>query len=301
MFMLSPVQEYSNLIDKYSKLSTRKRERPSASTMKRITIYWNKFLSSGNSIDYIGFIEWLSNMELSQNSKKTIAASVGKMMYMFDVISSDEFARIKSAFQSRYGSWSEKVMSDSDLIKFFDELSAHGKTDFSRDRNLLLFLTMSMTGARVGQVIDLQLDDIELTPTHTRIDFKTSKKNELSVKYEDKITHLIPINSTLFGKNLRILLQNYLTLHRKYLQNCWLFPAISGEQMTTANVLMICRNIAPDTGITPHSFRHTAVHRVVSQHGIAKGAMFAGHTNINTTKRYIGRTVDMMDEVYPNE
>ena len=203
------------ILQEYLNLSTSKRETSSPSTRKQLGIYWNKFIESNYSVSYSGLRDWLISINLSSSSKKSISGSLARMMYTYELISKDEYDRLRHSFKAKSNSWSEKVLSDADLIEFFNLLITMKIDKFYILRNLTLFMLLLITGMRIGQALDLTIEDISLTSEYIKLTIRTAKKNDTNTRYQNDYTLSIPNTSGYKQINLRNLIEVYLDLRSK--------------------------------------------------------------------------------------
>lgn len=294
-------QEQMRLIlQEYLNLSTSKRETSSPSTRKQLGIYWNKFIASDYSVSYSGLRDWLISINLSSSSKKSISGSLARMMYTYELISKDEYDRLRHSFKAKSNSWSEKVLSDADLVEFFNLLITMKIDKFYILRNLTLFMLLLITGMRIGQALDLTIEDVSLTNEYIKLTIRTAKKNDTNTRYQNDYTLSIPNTSGYKQINLRNLIEVYLDLRSKTVpKDTTVFLCTKGGNTIDAeNIRNLCRGMKTTTRITPHRFRHTAISNVALNHGITKAAILANHSSIETTKRYIKPTEEDMSDVF---
>lgn len=288
------------IFDSYSKLSTRKREVMSPPTKKRLGYYWGRFVNSTYNVSYDGFRDWLLNAELHANSKKSICHSIGKMMYMYELITLSEFDRLKSAFNAIQPNWSNKVIPPDFLDIFFRRLINRDVSNFYITRDVSIFMVMLITGIRVGQLLELSMEDVELTDTHIVFKVSTSKKNDIGYSYEDKYILNVPNCAGYKSINLRNVIEEYINYRKRIIDNDIdsFICNRNGKKMGDENIRVLCKRVMPEYRITPHSFRHTAISKAAIEHGITKAALLANHSNMNTTKRYIKPQGGDLDDVY---
>ena len=288
------------ILQEYLNLSTSKRESSSPSTRKQLGIYWNKFIESSHSVSYSGLRDWLIDIKLSSSSKKSISGSLARMMYTYELLSKDEYDRLRHSFKARSNSWSEKVLSDADLVEFFNLLITMKIDKFYILRNLTLFMLLLITGMRISQALELEMEDITLTDEYIKLTVNTSKKNDTSTRYQSDYRLSIPNTSGYKQINLRNLIEVYLTLRAKTVtQEATAFLCTKGGNTIEAeNIRNLCRGMKTTTRVTPHRFRHTAISNAALKHGIAKAAILANHSSIETTKRYIKPTEEDMSDVF---
>lgn len=294
-------QEQMRLIlQEYLNLSTSKRESSSPSTRKQLGIYWNKFIISDYPVSYSGLRDWLIDIKLSSSSKKSISGSLARMMYTYELLSKDEYDRLRHSFKAKSNSWSEKVLSDADLVEFFNLLITMKIDKFYILRNLTLFMLLLITGVRIGQALELTMDDIVLTDEYIKLTIRTAKKNDTDARYQSDYNLSIPNTSGYKQINLRNLIEVYLDLRSKTVTDeaTALLCTKGGNTIDAENIRNLCRGMKTTTRITPHRFRHTAISNVALNHGITKAAILANHSSIETTKRYIKPTEEDMSDVF---
>lgn len=284
----------------YCKLSTRKREVMSPPTVKRLGLYWHKYINSSYSVSYAGFREWLASLNLHPNSKKSICHSVGKMMYTYELLTLSEFDRLKSMFNARQSNWSKKVIPEEELYKFFKTIVSRDVAHFYIYRDVVIFITMLITGIRVGQLLELYIDDITLLEEHIQFKISTSKKNDMGYNYEDKYIIKVPNDAGFDNVKIGELIREYLGCRQRNVGGVspHFICDINGNKMGDENIRVMCKKFSPNYKLSPHSFRHTAISKVALQFGITKAAILANHTSINTTKKYVQVQVGDMDEIY---
>lgn len=288
-----------DVLKNYLNLSTNKRETSSASTRKRLGIYWSKYIHSQYDISYSGLRDWLIDIPLSNSSKKSISGCMAKMMYVYELITKDEYKRIQDSFKARVPNWSKKVLSDDELIEFFNIIISMKIDKFYVLRNLTLFVLLLITGMRIGQALELTIDDIELTDKYIILNIPTSKKNDTQSNYSEYFTLHIPNTSGYKQINIRNLIEVYLNLRSNLITDGNTFLCTkSGNSIHPENIRNLCRSIKTKTRITPHRFRHTAISNVALNYGITKAAILANHTNINTTKRYVQSVEGDISDVF---
>lgn len=288
------------IFNNYCKLSTRKRETMSPPTKKRLGHYWGRFINTTYNVDYAGLRDWLLSTKLHNNSKKSICHSIGKMMYMYKLLTMSEFDRLKLAFNATQSNWSKKVIPSDFLDTFFKRLIDRDVHNFYISRDATMFVIMLITGIRVGQLLELTIEDIELKEDYTVFNVSTSKKSDIAYNYENKHVLNVPVSAGYKGLNLRDLIELYISYRNDIVSSSVevFICNRNGQKMGDENVRMLCKKIMPEYRITPHSFRHTAISKAAIDHGITKASILANHSNMNTTKRYIKPQGGELDDVY---
>lgn len=156
-----------------------------------------------------------------------------------------------------------------------------------RDKAMLEVLYA--TGMRVTELINIQLDDVNLT-----LEFITCTHN-------DK-TRVIPLGSKAINA-LRVYINDVRSKLVKNLDESCLFVNCNGSPMTRQGFWKIIKfyakkaNIAED--ITPHTIRHSfAAHLVENGCDLQSLQEMLGHSDISTTQIYTKLNKGRLKEVY---
>jgi integrase/recombinase XerC len=155
-------------------------------------------------------------------------------------------------------------------------LAALEGDDWISKRNVALVSLMARAGLRVGEVLSLQLNDVELHPRSGWVTVRAGKGLK-----ERKV----PLSA-----EARRALQEYLNV-RPQVEGP-LFLSKSLAPLRSCNVNDIVDKAARKAGIkkrvTPHILRHTFATRFLQQGGdLATLRELLGHANIATTSRYL--------------
>jgi integrase/recombinase XerD len=157
-----------------------------------------------------------------------------------------------------------------------------------RDRAILELLYA--TGARVSEVVNLDIDDL-VDPTLIRLFGKGSKERIVPVgSFAQKAldAYLIRVRPTLatLGKGTPAVFLNQRG-GRLSRQSIWQIIASAGEQAQLANE------------ISPHTLRHSfATHLLEGGADVRVVQELLGHSSVATTQIYTLITVDALREVY---
>jgi site-specific recombinase XerD len=170
-------------------------------------------------------------------------------------------------------------------------LASVNRTTKDGERDYALLVTMFNTGARVQEILDLKVCDMQLIkPYHVRLLGKGRKER------------LCPLWSQTAD-----LLQQMLNKRNNVLPNEHIFLNHRGQPLTRfgvrylfAKYCKIARKNKPtlvSKRLHPHSMRHsTAVHLLKSGVDIVTISHWLGHASINTTNRYASIDLDMKRE-----
>lgn len=182
----------------------------------------------------------------------------------------------KSLFKIKESSYSVKLVSDHDAGIFLNGLPTW--------RDKLIFKTMYLTGARIGEVLELQIEDIPCP------DFSEQIGVLIGIKSKGKRRDLyVPMK--LIGE-----LDTFILEERSKFQteHGYLFISLqerySGKPLTYRGFYEVWARIKRRTGLSfnCHDVRHTFITRLVeSGMDISVVSMIAGHRHITTTQEYL--------------
>jgi integrase/recombinase XerD len=181
-------------------------------------------------------------------------------------------------------------LEENEMQALLNAVDVHSRTGI-RDRALLLLLYN--TGARVSEIVHLEIPDVRLDGA-----------GQVKLFGKGRKTRLCPLWSET-AKELRTYL-----LHRrpKEPQTQQIFLDANGHPITrfgirhvieryAARALRTCPSMACKT-ITPHSIRHTtAMHLLRSGNDVNMVSYWLGHADINTTHVYIEIDMKMKREM----
>ncbi|HDP69935.1 MAG TPA: site-specific tyrosine recombinase XerD [Actinobacteria bacterium] len=170
------------------------------------------------------------------------------------------------------------------LLNSPDTSSANGQ----RDRALLEILYG--TGIRVGELVQLNLEDINFAQQEVRVFGKGNKER------------VVPINQEALGS-----VKNYLLRRKKsYLKDkdgSALFLNNQGGRLTDGSVRRIIkkyvRQAGIETGITPHVLRHTfATHLLEAGADLRSIQELLGHVDLSSTQIYTQLSRARLKKIY---
>ncbi len=189
----------------------------------------------------------------------------------------------------RVGRSLPKFLSKEDVTRLLDAACKDSGNEARRDAAILELLYA--TGLRVGELVSLNVADIDLQESYIRCWGKGSK---------ERIVHLYP-------KAVKELKQ-YLTLIRpNLLKNrngeTALFVNHRGERLTRQWVWNILKNYGAKAGIqqqiTPHTLRHSfATHLLENGASLRHVQELLGHSSISTTQVYTHLTDHQLHKEY---
>jgi integrase/recombinase XerD len=159
----------------------------------------------------------------------------------------------------------------------------------SRDK--LIFEFLYGTGARISELVNTDLDDIDIDSNVVKIRFGKGSKQRI-----------VPL-----GKSLKVAIENYLTRSRNSLVNSKkpssaLILNAKGSRLTRQSIWEVVNKVALDNkleDLSPHSLRHAfATHLLEGGADVRVVQELLGHSSVNTTQIYTHITVERLREVF---
>ena len=157
-------------------------------------------------------------------------------------------------------------------------------------RNRALLELLLATGARIGEVVNIKVQDVDFINREIKV---LGKGNKERICY--------------FNEHANESLENYLHNSRDFLlknkTSSYLFINHVGTQLTARGVRDIIDNIIKksslNTKITPHTFRHTFATMLLNEGCDLKSVQeLLGHVNLSTTSIYTHITSDRIKDIY---
>lgn len=161
------------------------------------------------------------------------------------------------------------------------------KTDIGI-RDALILELLYVTGIRVSELVNIKLQDIDLSNHKIKI---TGKGNKQRI--------------VMYGKRCQELLDNYLKIREKLLKdsNEYLILGVKGKKINDRVIRDIINDLSKKAGlqlkISPHTFRHTfATHMLNEGADLRSVQELLGHENLSTTTIYTHVTNERLRNVY---
>jgi len=158
-------------------------------------------------------------------------------------------------------------------------------------RDKLIFEFLYGTGARISELVNTDLDDIDVDSNVVKIRFGKGSKQRI-----------VPL-----GKSLKVAIENYLTRCRNALVNskkpsAALILNAKGSRLTRQSIWEVVNKVAIDNkleDLSPHSLRHAfATHLLEGGADVRVVQELLGHSSVNTTQIYTHITVERLREVF---
>lgn len=254
-----------------------------------------------SEIDHLTIREWMSNLHGESKKKTSIARKLASLRTFFQFLVREGVQENNPAKLVATPKVERKLpthLSMEDAVRFIETPDLN--TDLGRrDRAILEFLYA--TGMRVGELVGLNLKDIDFREKLVRVTGKRKKQR------------ILP-----FGEPSLQALMYYLNEARAaFLNNCppterddqAVFLNYQGTRITTRSVgrmvdkyIKLCAEINRD--ISPHSLRHSfATHLLDSGADLRDIQELLGHARLSTTQIYtqvsMEKLIDEYDRAHP--
>lgn len=249
-----------------------------------------------SEIDHLTIREWMASLHSLNKKKTSIARKLASLRTFFQFLVREGVLETNPAKLVATPRVERKLpthLSMEDAVRFIETPDLN--TDLGkRDRAILEFLYA--TGVRVGELVNLNLKDIDYRERLVRVTGKRKKQR------------ILP-----FGEPALQALLHYLETTRPiFLNNCppsqrdedAVFLNYQGTRITTRSVgrmidkyIKICAEINRD--ISPHSLRHSfATHLLDSGADLRDIQELLGHARLSTTQIYTQVSMEKLIEVY---
>jgi integrase/recombinase XerD len=181
-----------------------------------------------------------------------------------------------------------KSISSEDINKLINSINPQS-TNLTRDK--LIFEFLYGTGARISELVNTDLDDIDFESNLVKIRFGKGSKQRI-----------VPL-----GKSLKKSIEDYLTRTRNDLVNVKkqtnsLLLNSKGGRLSRQSIWDVVNKIGKLNKIddlTPHSLRHAfATHLLEGGADVRVVQELLGHSSVNTTQIYTHVTVERLREVF---
>ncbi len=247
-----------------------------------------------DTIDRLTIREWMASLH-TDHKKTSVARKLASLRTFFQFLIREGKLESNPAKMVATPKIERKLpnhLTIEDAVRFIETPDVN--TDLGcRDRAILEFLYA--TGIRVGELVGIDLADVDLREKMVRVTGKRKKQR------------IVP-----FGEPAAQALMSYLEETRgRFLENCpitqrdvnALFLNYQGTRITTRSVgrmvdkyIRLCADIHD---ISPHSLRHTfATHLLDSGADLRDIQELLGHARLSTTQIYTQVSMEKMIEVY---
>ena len=248
----------------------------------------NATLSSARRSDLLGFLEQLTANQVESRSRARKLSAIRhfyKFLLLDKKIKHDPTLNIESPRQ-----W--KILPKSLALSEIDQMIEREKSK-PQDaglaaRNQALLELLYASGMRVSEVVNLRLEDLNLSSSCAIVRGKGDKER------------IVP-----FGVSARKALESYLRESRPQLsrvrRSAFVFIDRSGTELTRERVWRIVRESKVDKKASPHMLRHScATHMVGNGADLRTVQTILGHADIATTQVYTHVALERLKKVHEN-
>jgi len=237
--------------------------------------------------------KYIENLRVRKGYRDTTTArKVASIKSFFGFLSENSIITedpTESLGSPRVGRTLPKFLPKEDVTLLLDTAYKSGSNEGQRDAVIMELLYA--TGLRVGELVSLDLQDVDLSESYIRCMGKGSK---------ERIVHLYPKaleELRRYLKSARIALLG----HRR--TEPWLFFNHRGERLTRQWVWTILKTYGQKAGIeqniTPHTLRHSfATHLLQNGASLRHVQELLGHSSISTTQVYTHLTTGYVQKEY---
>lgn len=220
------------------------------------------------------------------NKKKIALSTFSNYLVMQNIISENKIKQVEKVENDvkKIDIYTDEE--EEKMLSYLENKIKENKFQRKIDREVFIMqrciIHLLMTSAmRISEVIKMKIEDINLDETNT---FSIRGKG-----YNNKVSRKNSFNETV-AKELR----EYLEIRRRIQiaegDEEFLFVSpLSKKHITEKSVRKFVKKMQDDLGIvgTIHEFRHTKCSKLIEKGvDVEKVALYAGHANSNTTKRY---------------
>lgn len=235
-------------------------------------------------VDYLLLRKYLAHLRTKEYRPRTIARKLSSLRSFFKFLQREGMIKNNPAqllMSPKLDKILPKFLSESDMAQFIEV----PKTDTDRGRRDRAILeTLYSTGMRVGELVGLDVDDVDLIGNVVKAEGKGKKER------------LVPI-----GDKALEAVKDYLD-QRKHKSRV-IFLNRSGGRLTTRSILNIVRKHILQTSVlthvSPHVLRHSfATHLLNRGADLRSVQELLGHANLSTTQIYTHVTTERLKQVY---
>ena len=231
------------------------------------------------------------NSKRSDQSEASITRLVASIRGFHKFMMQEEIADNNPAQYLSVGSKAlrlPKTISSDEMNKIIDSISGQ---DPNVTRDKLIFEFLYGTGARISELVNTDLDDIDIDSNVVKIRFGKGSKQRI-----------VPL-----GKSLKTAINNYLTRTRNSLINTKkpnnaLILNSKGGRLTRQSIWEVVNRVSIQNKVedlTPHTLRHAfATHLLEGGADVRVVQELLGHSSVNTTQIYTHITVERLREVF---
>ncbi len=235
--------------------------------------------------------DYIVHMKSLTYSSTTVARKLAALKSFFHFLTIDQIITENPAAMldsPKVRKYLPKALSTHDVDRLLAEPAKDPSPKGQRDRAIME--TLYATGMRVTELINLNVDDVNMSDGHIRCMGKGAKERIVPL-YPQALAALQTYVQTGRQQFLKDPLQRALFLNQR------------GERLTRQGLWLIIKEYARRVGITfevtPHTLRHSfATHMLSGGADLRNVQALLGHANVNTTQVYTHVSNERLREVY---
>lgn len=245
-----------------------------------------KTISDISNNDLKNYVKWLKENKLNE---KSISRNISCLRSFYKFLVIEKYTKnniADSVYLPKIKKMLPTTLTEEEVTNLLDV----DLTDCFSYRNKAMLEVMYATGMRVSELVNLKLNDIDLSQDIIRVFGKGSK---------DRI---VPIGD--YAKEyLTIYLKEYRSFMLKKYNNDYVFLNNHGSKMTRQGFFKIIKKLASEKGIkkelSPHTIRHSfASHLLKYGADLRTIQELLGHSDISTTQIYTHLTNEELRKNY---
>jgi integrase/recombinase XerD len=257
-----------------------------------LSLYMNNCKNVGDITDISEkMVQNFVNEYRTDRAESTVSRMIASIRGFHRFLVLENATSINPAQYISTGSKSLRLPKTLSVEKVIEVIESISSTDANTSRNKLIFEFLYGTGARISELVNTDLDDIDIESNIVKIRFGKGSKQRI-----------IPL-----GKQLKIAMNSYLTRERNALvsskKSCnSLLLNSRGARLSRQSIWEVINKIALQNNLaelTPHTLRHAfATHLLEGGADVRVVQELLGHSSVNTTQIYTHITVERLREVF---
>ena len=252
-------------------------------------VYLNRECLKYNEIEYSDLRGLLDYYEKNNNKPTSIRRKISSLKGFYKYLVREKVINKNPFMFVSLPKKNNKLpvfLNYNELIEVFDSI------DITNDlglRDRLIVELLYATGVRVGELVNIKLNDIDYNDLSIKVLGKGSKERIV-----------------FYNKICKDILEKYLKIRSNFSPKCdYLILNFRGEQITTRGISLILEKIIKNTSILknihPHVLRHTfATHLLNNGCDLLTVQELLGHASISTTGIYTHVTEENIIKEYYN-
>ncbi len=260
------------------------------SDFKDFLFNMNGKLPTLDDIDYLIIRSYLANLQGRQLARSTILRKLSSLRSFFKYLYKRGYIKVDPTSNLSSPKLQRKLPDFLELFEIESLLSAPDTNTAIGLRDKAIMELLYSTGMRVGELLSLNLEDLDITNAIVKVRGKGRKERIIPVGRTaiDAIRHYLEVRHELSsGKHSQAL-----------------FLSERGNRMPgSISVRRRIEKYAKEAGIkkkiTPHTLRHTfATHMLNAGADLRSVQEMLGHVNLSTTQIYTHLTTERLKKVY---